>query len=78
MACSLTYLEDIWLDTTIVSGTWDTESKHWILNVRRGGKPCRVTCSHLVFATGAGGAIPVLPEYENRVGRLLATVTYEG
>jgi len=66
------HLQNIWLDSVIKSGIWDGENMCWTLRVRRGQDEKELTCSYLVFATGTGGAVPVSPQYEDRVCHRIA------
>ncbi|KAG4435271.1 hypothetical protein IFR05_009231, partial [Cadophora sp. M221] len=57
---------NIWLDTTPVSGTWESSSGRWTLSIRRHGNEQSITCSFIVVAGGAGGQVPKMPNYPNR------------
>jgi cation diffusion facilitator CzcD-associated flavoprotein CzcO len=50
-----------------MSGSWDPNNELWDLKLLRNGEEEYVTCSYVVFATGAGSQVPVAPVYENEV-----------
>ncbi|ORY17305.1 putative flavin-containing monooxygenase [Clohesyomyces aquaticus] len=61
-----TYNINIWLSTTLSSGTWDSTTKRWTLQIERDGAVYRLCATHVVLAVGAGGQIPTMPVYPNR------------
>lgn len=56
-----------WLSTTLESGRWDPQRAQYELTVKRAGRTVRVTCRHVVMATGGYGTKMLYPQYENRV-----------
>ncbi|KAH6688097.1 dimethylaniline monooxygenase (N-oxide forming) [Leptodontidium sp. MPI-SDFR-AT-0119] len=70
---------NIWLDTTPASGTWDSSKESWTLSIRRHGKEQSITCSYIIVAGGAGGQVPKMPNYPNRIaftGTVLHSAEY--
>ena len=57
---------NIWLSTVVESAAWNDEARTWTVTIDRDGKPMQITARHVVFATGAGGQIPTMPEYSSR------------
>ena len=54
---------NIWLGTTLLSGSWDNKARSWSLNCERGEGKLAITCKHLVLALGAGSQAPKIPQY---------------
>ena len=52
-----------------MSGSWDAAKSLWKLMLRRQGREQTITCSYIVVAGGAGGQVPKMPKYQNRVSR---------
>jgi len=68
MDSNLIYEQNIWQNTTVVSGNWDSSGKLWNLILRQPGETDRsISCSYVVLAGGGGSQIPLMPEYPNRV-----------
>jgi len=57
---------NVWLSTNVESGSWDEERRLWTLNIGRNGSSQVLTCRHVVMAVGAGGQVPVMPQYPDR------------
>ncbi|GAM34193.1 hypothetical protein TCE0_015f01609 [Talaromyces pinophilus] len=63
---------NIWLSTTLESGSWDELTKIWTLKLRRRHVDANisdiitVTSSHVVLAIGINSQIPSYPEYANK------------
>ncbi|KAK7415662.1 hypothetical protein QQX98_005694 [Neonectria punicea] len=57
---------NIWLSTTVTSGTWSTSEKTWTLDIVRNGKKSSVSGANLVFAVGSNSQFPLSPTYENK------------
>lgn len=59
------------LGTILESGSWDSESSQWTLNLRKAdesdGGVVSVKSRFVVMAVGAGGQVPVLPNLPGRV-----------
>lgn len=64
-------LQNIMLNTALISCAWDDMAKIWSLQVLEKGKMWQLTCSYLVMALGAGGQKPLMPEYPNKVSENL-------
>ncbi|KAI9659393.1 MAG: hypothetical protein M1821_001651 [Bathelium mastoideum] len=60
------YKINIWQSTTVLSGSWDENKQEWSLKIRRHDRESFLTCSHIVFATGSGCQVPLIPTYKNR------------
>ena len=58
--------------TKVVSGSWDSSQKKWTLAIKQDGKERSITSSFIVLAGGAGGQVPKMPEYPNRVSAFQA------
>ncbi|KIW17548.1 hypothetical protein PV08_04742 [Exophiala spinifera] len=65
-AWAVKYGINIWLSTTVDSGSWDNQTQTYTLNIRRAGVESKVTAKHVVIATGAGSQTPVMPVLPNR------------
>lgn len=59
--------QNIWLSTTLLSGSWDVEKEIWELKISRDGEESLLNCSYVVFAVGGGSQVPVTPVYPGRV-----------
>ncbi|KAL5331434.1 hypothetical protein ACEPPN_000964 [Leptodophora sp. 'Broadleaf-Isolate-01'] len=57
---------NIWLETTPISGKWNSEKETWTLELLRHGKNQTISCSNIVVAGGAGGQVPKMPIYLNK------------
>ncbi|CZR68760.1 related to flavin-containing monooxygenase [Phialocephala subalpina] len=57
---------NIWLSTSLESGSYDEAKDTWTLKIYREGKEETITCASVVFAVGGGCQFPVTPSYENR------------
>ncbi|KAH8652009.1 hypothetical protein BGZ61DRAFT_374837 [Ilyonectria robusta] len=57
---------NVWLSTTVTSGTWSTEEKTWRLELLRDGKKSSVCGGNIVFAVGGNSQFPLSPTYENK------------
>jgi cation diffusion facilitator CzcD-associated flavoprotein CzcO len=57
---------NVWLSTSAQSATWNNEAKIWTVNIVREGRKMSITACHVVFAIGAGGQTPKMPEYAHR------------
>ena len=64
----LTYWQNIFLSTSLVSGTWIAEKDIWDLKILRNSQESHITCAYIVFAVGGGAQFPISPTYEDRVG----------
>ncbi|KAK5013957.1 hypothetical protein LTR60_003336, partial [Cryomyces antarcticus] len=60
------------LSTSVESASWNDEDRSWTVNLDQGGEQRSLRARHLVLAIGAGGQVPKMPEYPNRV-RLKST-----
>ncbi|KAH7011031.1 dimethylaniline monooxygenase (N-oxide forming) [Ilyonectria destructans] len=70
---------NIWLSTTVESGSWDENSKTYTLNIWKNGQLSQITANHIVIATGAGSQTPVMPELPDREkykGKVLHSADY--
>ena len=55
---------NIWTGTSVVSGSFDEQSKSWSVLVRRAdGSERLMKCRQLVFSTGISGSIPNMPKF---------------
>lgn len=64
--------QNIWLSTTLVSGSWDENQRLYTLTITRNGIISKLTAKHVVFATGAGSQVPLIPEWPDKVsGQIL-------
>ncbi|KAF2796703.1 FAD/NAD(P)-binding domain-containing protein [Melanomma pulvis-pyrius CBS 109.77] len=57
---------NVWLSTSLQSGSFDEAADIWTLNLLRSGEAQTITCSSVVFAVGGGCQFPVTPTYENK------------
>ncbi|OQV09860.1 hypothetical protein CLAIMM_13940 [Cladophialophora immunda] len=57
---------NIWQSTELVASSWSPEKKIWTCKLDRGGEEVTLTTFHLVFASGSGGRLPVMPLLPNR------------
>ena len=57
---------NVWLSTSAESATWNNEAKTWTVNIVREGRKMSIAARHVVFAIGAGGQTPKMPEYAHR------------
>jgi hypothetical protein len=57
---------NVWLSTCVESATWNNETKTWTVSFVREGQNMSITARHVVFAIGAGGQTPKMPEYAHR------------
>jgi putative flavoprotein involved in K+ transport len=57
----------VWLSTTLLSASFDEQEKTWALNIDQAGEKKTLKTPHFVLAIGAGGTIPQMPQYPNRV-----------
>jgi Pyridine nucleotide-disulphide oxidoreductase len=57
---------NVWLSASVKSATWNNEAKTWTVNFVREGQNMSITARHVVFAIGAGGQTPKMPEYAHR------------
>ncbi|UKZ75723.1 hypothetical protein TrVFT333_003415 [Trichoderma virens FT-333] len=57
---------NISLSTTLESGTWDIDRQLYTLSIKRNGATLRITAKHVVFATGAGSQVPLIPEWPDK------------
>lgn len=57
------------LQTSLLSGTWDKDSRKWTLHIRKddSGIEETVISDFVVLAVGAGGQIPFIPDIPGRV-----------
>lgn len=64
------YASDFGLDvrtsTTVDSAQWDEASKVWTVHAKQNGKSWSIQGRHLVFAIGAVGQFPKVPDIPNR------------
>ncbi|KAL6405658.1 hypothetical protein AUP68_11038 [Ilyonectria robusta] len=65
---------NVWLSTTVTSGTWSTEEKTWRLELLRDGKKSSVCGGNIVFAVGGNSQFPLSPTYENKSQEEIANV----
>jgi cation diffusion facilitator CzcD-associated flavoprotein CzcO len=75
------YNINVWLSTSVESASWDNEARSWTVNMNRKGQKTKITTRHVVFAIGAGGQIPEMPEYphqEEFEGIVMHSATYKG
>lgn len=63
-------IKNVWRKTTALSGSWDSTKTQWSLKILREGEERLITSSFIVMAGGAGGQMPKMPEYANRVSTL--------
>ncbi|KAL5590067.1 hypothetical protein FOVSG1_011934 [Fusarium oxysporum f. sp. vasinfectum] len=73
------YNINIWLSTTVASGSWDEATGVYSLDIVKGGQHMQISTWHIVMATGAGSQTPVMPNIANREafkGTLLHSVDY--
>jgi len=59
--------QNIFLSTSLLSGSWIAEKDIWDLKIMRNGQESHITCSYIVFAVGGGAQFPIEPNYEDRV-----------
>ena len=64
-------MQNVWLSTSLESGSWNEDMQTWTLNARRDGEMTTMTAKHVIFATGTGSQVPLMPTYDNRVGHFL-------
>ncbi|KAL6822016.1 hypothetical protein J3E69DRAFT_357103 [Trichoderma sp. SZMC 28015] len=57
---------NIWLSTTLVSGSWDKDQRLYTLTIKKNGIISKITAKHVVFATGAGSQVPLIPEWPDK------------
>ncbi|KAK7906304.1 hypothetical protein LTR67_001030 [Exophiala xenobiotica] len=57
---------NIFLSTSLLSGSWIAEKNIWDLKIMRNGQESHITCSYMVFAVGGGAQFPISPNYEDR------------
>jgi hypothetical protein len=57
----------VWLLTTLLSASFNEREKTWTLYIDQAGEKKTLKTPHFVLAIGAGGAIPKMPQYPNRV-----------
>lgn len=57
---------NVWLSTSLESGSWDVRSKTWQLHIMRGGEVQTITAAAVVLALGAGCQIPAMPKWAGR------------
>jgi hypothetical protein len=68
------------LSTTLDSATFDEVTELWTLHMITAGKQSTLRTPHFVFAIGAGGSIPKMPELpgkENYRGTVMHSVSYK-
>lgn len=60
--------QNVWTESAVLSGKWDSVKKLWTLEIQKAGGGTRfVTSLFIVVAGGGGGQKPVMPEYPNLV-----------
>ncbi|KAL6793224.1 hypothetical protein J3E68DRAFT_438073 [Trichoderma sp. SZMC 28012] len=57
---------NIWLSTMLVSGSWDKDQHLYTLTIKKNGIISKITAKHVVFATGAGSQVPLIPEWSDK------------
>jgi cation diffusion facilitator CzcD-associated flavoprotein CzcO len=59
---------DVWISAKVTQAKWNDKTKSWHAEIVRQGKDTRhFDVKHLVFATGFGGGIPVIPDIPEKV-----------
>lgn len=61
---------NVWLSSSIMSTSFNQDTRTWQVSVNRGGRTRTMTVNHLVFATGFGGGFPKMPDLPGKVGHL--------
>ncbi|KAF9767648.1 hypothetical protein IL306_015160 [Fusarium sp. DS 682] len=61
------YNINIWLSTTVASGSWGEAAAIYTLDIVKNGQPMRISTRHVVLATGAGSQTPVWPNIADKV-----------
>lgn len=60
---------NVWTSSALENATWDPSTRKWTMRVRRGHESREMRVPHLVFATGLGGGVPIVPSIANEVSR---------
>ena len=61
------FLQNVWVDTTVVSGQWNDDKKDWTLQLLKGTETRTITSNHLIMSVGAGCQIPTMPSFPGNV-----------
>jgi hypothetical protein len=59
--------ENVLTNTKLEHGDWNPAENKWTLSILQGEEKRKIICSYVVMAVGAGGQVPKMPEYANRV-----------
>ncbi|GAB7349290.1 hypothetical protein MBLNU459_g8434t2 [Dothideomycetes sp. NU459] len=54
---------NVWLSTSLESGSWDSSSRKWSLKIKKDGQERSITTKAVVLALGAGCQIPAMPRW---------------
>ncbi|KAL1877418.1 hypothetical protein Daus18300_002403 [Diaporthe australafricana] len=60
------FVLDVRVSTTVESAEWDEASKVWTVRAEQNGRDWSIQSRHLVFAIGAVGQFPKIPQIPNR------------
>lgn len=57
---------NIWTSTMLDSADFNRQDKTWTLHITRDGSKQTLKTPHFVLAIGAGGTVPIMPQFPNR------------